>query len=68
MLYFLAGVALLMLACLIPQRSRRASSLPETEREAWVERDRLAGFEKQRQAQLRASNYPCVLRGDSRLD
>jgi hypothetical protein len=44
------GISLLCLACLIPTKPRRASRLSEQERLAWVERDRLDGMEKERQA------------------
>jgi hypothetical protein len=43
-------IGLLCLAGLIPTKSRRVSRLSEEERHAWLERDRLAEFEKERQA------------------
>jgi hypothetical protein len=52
------SIGLLCLAGLIPTKPRQVSRLSEEERLAWVERDRLAGMEKEQQAKARSLSLP----------
>lgn len=56
----LIGLGVLWVVCLLTpaKPSKRVSRLSEKERQAWIERDRLAFFEKERLDKIAASKMP----------